>query len=280
MQKIEVQLYDSTVEHTFPQVGYFTFSNYDEPKKIKWVKNDPPHKLAIFTETHFDTALSINSKIKIAWLVESADIHRWAADKIKELENQFDYIFTHNKELLSRSDKYHQVYVGSSRISNEDVDRVFEKDRLVSIIASSKTMTAGHFFRHDIIKNIQGVDLWGTGYKYFKDKREPLANYMYSIAVMNAKYDYYFTEILIDCFMFKTIPIFYGCPNIGDIFDLRGMYTFDTIEELKTILDKISPEDYNVRLEYVNKNYEIAKNNFMITDDIIADKIKELGLDL
>jgi hypothetical protein len=80
--------------------------------------------------------------------------------------------------------------------------------------------------------------------------------------------------------MFKTIPIFYGCPNIGDIFDLRGMYTFDTIEELKTILDKINLEDYNVRLEYVNKNYEIAKNNFMITDDIIADKIKELGIDL
>lgn len=280
MQKIEVQLYDGIFEHTLPHVGYYTASYYTEPQKIKWVKNNPPHKLAVFTETHFDIASSIDSEIKIAWLVESAGIHPWAIEKIKELEGNFDYIFTNNKELASRSDKYHQVYVGSTWAPAEDIDRDFVKSKLVSIIASNKTMTSGHMLRHDIIKNISGVDLWGSGYKYFKTKKEPLAEYMYSIAIMNAKYDYYFTEILIDCFIYKTVPIFYGCSNIGDIFDLRGMYVFDNIEELRSILDKINVEDYNSKLEYVNKNYEIAKNNFMITDDIIADKIQELGIDL
>jgi hypothetical protein len=232
-----------------------------------------PHEVAIFTESHFDMAYSVDSKIKIAWLVESAGVHPWAVSKIIEKENDFDYILTHNKELLNRSDKYHKVFVGSSRIEKEDIDREFVKDKLISMIASNKRMTAGHIFRHEISSQISGVDFWGSSHKYFSSKKEPLENYMYSIAIMNTRYDYYFTEILIDCFMYKAIPIFWGCPSIGEIFDLRGMYTFDTVEELKTILDKISPEDYNGRMEFINKNYEIAKTNFISTDDIIAKKI-------
>lgn len=278
MEKIEVQLYDSIFEHTFPHVGYYTASNYDEPKKIKWVKNNPPHQLAVFTETHLDIASSVDSKIKIAWLVESEGIHPWAIEKIIQTEDSFDYIFTHNEKLLERSNKYHKVLVGSSRIEKEDIDKEFNKNKLVSMIASYKTMTPGHIFRHEIARQVSGIDLWGSRYKSFNSKREPLSEYMYTISIMNAKYNHYFTEVLTDCFMYKSIPIFWGFPKVGEIFDLRGMYTFNTIDELKSILDKINPEDYNSKLKYINKNYEIAKDKFMITDDIIADKIKELNL--
>lgn len=277
MSKLKVNLYDSIFAHTFNHVGYYTASNYDMPEKIEWVKNDPSIDISIFTETDLDIAPSVDSKIKIAWLVESMAIHPWIYQKISEIENNFDYIFTHDVELLKRSNKYIQVYVGSSRIEKDDIDKNFEKNKLISMIASNKQMTDGHRFRHEIINNISGVDIWGAK-RYFSTKRDPLSNYMYSIAVMNARYNYYFTEILIDCLMYKTIPIFYGCPDIGDIFDLRGMYIFESISDLNKILSKISYSDYKSKLEFININYKIAKNNFMITDDIIADKLRELKI--
>jgi len=276
MSKAKIQLYDGVFEHTFPHVGYYTASNYDMPKKVEWVKNDPPHDLAVFTETHLDMASTVSSKIKIAWIVESKGIHPWAYEKIKELEDNFDYILVNDKELVSRSEKYHQIYVGASRINQENIDKKFNKNKLVSLIASHKTMTPGHILRHEIARKQFSIDLWGSAYKPFLDKVEPLGDYMYSIVILNAKYDYYFNEALMDCFMHKAIPIFWGCPGIGDIFDARGIYLFNDIEELKTILDKISFDDYNSRLKYINKNYKIVKDNFMITDDIIANKIKEI----
>jgi hypothetical protein len=44
--------------------------------------------------------------------------------------------------------------------------------------------------------------------------------------------DYYFTEKLIDCFLMETVPVYWGCPGIGSIFDERGILRFETPDEL------------------------------------------------
>lgn len=277
---MKISLYDDLFDHSLQEDGFYTVSAGKKPQKIEWVKNSPPHDIAVFTESHFDIAPTIDSKIKIAWLVESKVLHAWAYEKIKEIENNFDFIFTHDKSLIERFNKYKEIYVGASRIKDENVDKLFEKNKGVSLIASHKRMTAGHIFRHEVARKNFSVDLWGSAYKPFIDKEEALGEYMYSIVILNGKYDYYFNEALIDCFMHKTIPIFWGCPSINKFFDINGIYEFDTMKDLEEILDKISPDDYNSRLEYVNKNYKIAKNKFMSTDDIVADKIKELVIDI
>jgi hypothetical protein len=50
----------------------------------------------------------------------------------------------------------------------------------------------------------------------------------------------WFTEKLVDCFRTKTIPIYKGCPNIKDFYNKKGIITFDTMEELSTILNNIN----------------------------------------
>lgn len=285
MSRYKIRLYDEIFNHSFGMIGYYTASNLDRPERVEWTKTEQTD-VCVFTESNFDDASNVDCKYKVAWLVESKGVHEFAYEKIGEIENNFDYILTHDKQLVNRSKnvrsiknkKYHQVYVGSSRIDRSLIDINTVKTKMCSMIASNKTMTAGHMFRHQIASSFSNFDKWGSGYQYFTSKEDPLRPYMYSIVVMNAKYDYYFTEYLIDCFICKTIPIFWGCPSIGDIFDVRGMYVFDTIEELKNILDNMSESDYNSKLKYINKNYEIAKNKFLITDDIVFDKIKELCL--
>jgi AAA15 family ATPase/GTPase len=68
----------------------------------------------------------------------------------------------------------------------------------------------------------------------------------------------WFTEKIIDCFMTKTIPIYKGCPNIGDFYEEKGIIKFETIEELEQILNSLDGEIYQNMIEHIEKNYEKA----------------------
>ena len=143
------------------------------------------------------------------------------------------------------------------------------------MIASHKQTTIGHKFRHDIVKNLQHkhkFDMWGSGYRHFNSKNDPLKDYYFSVSIMNSKIDNFFTEVLVDNFRLGTVPIFWGCPNIGEYFDERGIITFDTMEDLDDILSKLTVKDYTDRLDYIKKNFIISKE-YISTDDIIANTI-------
>ena len=74
--------------------------------------------------------------------------------------------------------------------------------------------------------------------------------------------------------MTGTIPIYWGCPSIGDFFDLDGIITFDSLDELDYILGSLTPELYMEKLESINNNF-IKSQDFIIADDIVYKKIKD-----
>ena len=53
--------------------------------------------------------------------------------------------------------------------------------------------------------------------------------YQYSIVMENGRYPNWITEKLIDCLLSRTIPIYWGAPNVGEYFDRDGILTFDNI---------------------------------------------------
>jgi hypothetical protein len=114
------------------------------------------------------------------------------------------------------------------------------------------------------------VDLYGRGFNEIPDKLTGLKDYMFSIVVENTKKDYYFTEKLIDCFRTGTIPIYWGCPSIGEFFDLNGMIIFDDIYEMKPILNSINLNTYNEKIESVRNNFEKAKK-YLIAEDYMFE---------
>ncbi len=219
----------------------------------------------------------VKTEVKIAWLIEPRSIDPSSYETIKRVENKFDYIFTHDRELLNRSNKYKRSLVGSSRVP-DDMWGIHKKDKNLSIIASDKRLTVGHRLRHDVIsaiRNSTDIDQWGSGYRFFESKLEPLKPYRYSISIMNYKTDNYFTEILIDNFLLGTIPIFWGCENIGEFFNVEGIIQFNNIDDLFNILPTLTEENYNNRINVINDNLEIAKQ-YVSTDDMIAREIKRL----
>jgi hypothetical protein len=104
-------------------------------------------------------------------------------------------------------------------------------------------------------------------------------NSMFHVAVENSTHKNYFTDKIIDCFCTKTLPIYWGAPNMGDFYDDRGIIYFKDENELVNILNNLTPEDYYSRLEYINNNYELAKQNsdFFKRVENFLDQIIELN---
>ncbi len=68
----------------------------------------------------------------------------------------------------------------------------------------------------------------------------------------------------------KTVPIYWGCPNIGKWFDIRGMMIVDNIDDIVSSCNSINENTYNEMLPFVEENYNKAQ--YLKT---IGDRLKE-----
>lgn len=236
-----------------------------------WDRNDiNENNSLIVTDNHL--RLIKNKSNKTAWTIESEAISPHVYNQ--SVLNEYNKVYTHNKRLLDIGAKYTFVPVGGCWIKPHE-QFIYEKTKLISIIASNKTTTSGHKLRHLAVdKNKEQIDVYGRQYKPIENKILGLKDYMFQIVIENSKYDYYFTEKLIDCFKTGTIPIYWGCPSIGDFFDENGLIFFDNVEELSNIINKLNEEEYKKRINSVHYNfYEADKyllsEKYMIENNLI-----------
>jgi len=279
------------VDIMFAHAKYST--DYQESEYIEWdrtpIKND---KIVFYTDYSLDQVrppilmnmkdgikfkspgfgkydpIVDNNQVNIAWLLESPDItsqsHKW----IEYNNNKFDYVLTHNKELLNRGENFKFSATGGCWIKPED-QKIYDKSKLLSIIASAKRSTYGHLLRHECINKYRSkFDIYGREYNPVDYKLDALKDYAFSITIENTNRDYYFTEKLIDCFMTGTVPIYWGCPSIGDFFNVDGMIIFNSIDDLAKILDELSFDKYEQMKDAIEKNFEAAKE-YLIAEDFI-----------
>jgi len=104
------------------------------------------------------------------------------------------------------------------------------KNRSISAIVTSKQMYRGHRMRFRLIRDLAKklpIDLYGRGINPLKDKWDGLAEYRYSIAMENDYQPHWWSEKIADCFLAGTVPIYYGCPNIGDYFPEKSFINLD-----------------------------------------------------
>lgn len=177
---------------------------------------------------------------------------------------KFDLILTWNKDLLALPNAQKFIF-GCCWIDWDTFNP--EKRKQISFITSNKGWAPGHQIRLSIWDGLEDVeDLNGFEIlKHMSPPRAPSKNFLfenakYSITLENQKLENWITEKVIDCFASKTIPIYWGCPNIGDYFNTDGIITFDTLEELKDILDNLEESYYDDRIDIIEENFEISKS--------------------
>ena len=214
-------------------------------------------------------------------------------DIVKQNADKFDRILTFDSELLKlpnavfRNGGYEAVLNKSVHsqeyplLQDELLYKIYDKHKLISFITSNKVMTNGHQFRVDcartLINKSVAVDFFGRGIRDIVGKIEGLQDYKFSVAIENGNYDNYFTEKILDCFLTGTIPIYNGCENISDFFDMNGIITFNTIDELHNIVTTLTDSDYESRKDAIQRNFELAKqyayNNDQLFDKFLKDLI-------
>jgi hypothetical protein len=228
--------------------------------------------ITIITDHHIlQNQKNINRKI--AWLIEPTCISPTTYEFIENNYSKFEYVLTHEKKILDTIPNSIFIPFGGCwiEIFNHKIEK---KTKNISIIVSEKRMTDGHNLRHEIISRYKkDIDVFGRGYNPISNKIEALLDYKFSIVIENCKRDYWFTEKLIDCFVTGTIPIYWGCPSIGDFFDLNGIIVIENIDDLFEIISSCNEELYHSKYESVLKNFEVSKN-YLLPDDRIFNFIK------
>lgn len=200
----------------------------------------------------------VQNKHKFCWLIEPETLIRNEYQYVISNSNKFNKIFTHSKLMLENSINSVFIPYGTTFLSENEF-KLYKKTKLISIISSNKNFLPGHNFRLKVVqklKEMKFIDIFGRGFNEIERKCLGLADYCYSVAMENSKYDFYFTEKLIDCFLSGTIPIYYGCPSIYKFFNMNGVYHMNSIYDLDDIISKISVEDYYSRIDAVKDNFE------------------------
>ena len=218
-------------------------------------KEDP---LVVTDAAFYDLDPSYNNVY--LWIIESPLIleHFYIGyfEKVNRNKEKFKKIFTHDKYLIESDNKF--VFKSHGDCNIIDYQNL-DKNKLLSMISSNKRWVGGHELRHQIIQKYHNkFDLYGRGFNDINRKEIGLNQYAFSIAVENCQRDYYFTEKIIDCFRTKTIPIYWGCPSIGDFFDKRGIIQFDNIDQLDYIINSLDYSKYYDVIDAVENNYRLS----------------------
>lgn len=257
---IEAGLFDGT----FTEENSATLSgdnHGDSPANVRWVR-DRVLPVTFYTDIRLDEAINHPSNItKVAWLIEPYSISYTHYEKAIALEAVFDHILTFDRSYLDRGPKWKYYSLGGSWISGNDWTDRPTKNKFISLIGTEKHRARGHSMRHKIaeLSRLFPIDIMGRGYRPILSKIEALRPYCYSIVVENERIPGYFTEKLIDCMSQCTLPIYWGCPDIGNYFDTEGMISFETIEELVEIMVNLPKSDeWSKRYPAMRRNIDIA----------------------
>jgi len=260
----EINIRDSSFAH-HPE----SMTHEKKATKFKWCRENKIVSDSCFlTDMHLQEVDKMKSKRKIAILIEPRAINPFTYKFVEENSKKFDFILTFDKELLDRGANFLFYPFGVCWIKDHTLPT---KTKLCSMIASAKRMTPGHNFRQDVIAKFSNrVDHFGTGFKRIALKEEGLRDYYFSIVMENSRADYYFSEKIIDCFATQTIPIYWG-SNVSKFFDMSGIITFNTMEDLEEIYSKLTPELYYSMREGMTNNLLKVKE-YEIPEDWLFDK--------
>ncbi len=133
----------------------------------------------------------------------------------------------------------------------------------ISVVTSAKRDLPGHRLRLRVSERWPDrLDRFGKAYQPVESKNEALDNYRFSLAVENSRSTGYFTEKVLDCFLTRTIPIYWGDPELGRFFDMDGVIDCQTEKDIDRAVKTVTEQDYEDRRAVIDRNFETAIGYF------------------
>ena len=258
------------------------YSNWDLQSDFESDKN-----IEIYVDTFPPTIYQPNI-IKIIIIQEVFNI-----ENLRKLttnyKSAYDYIFTYDQEILNTNEKAIPFLCINTWISNY----IFkEKIFGISTLIGGKTnnLLEGYNIRHQLWNKQNQIKIskqfYLSSYSKYKlinyenqlvlgDNKNDMFDTQYHIAIENTSYKNMFTEKLIDCFQTKTIPIYYGCSNISDYFNIDGIMIAYNIDDIINICNNVKPDYYESKIEAIEDNYNRSMK-YLSHKQILDNKLAEL----
>jgi hypothetical protein len=248
------------------------------------VNSTAPKKVVVFVDSpqYYERFEDYDLKVAVTCepdeLIGSTEVFtKWA--------NKFDIILTWDEKLLKlpNAKRFLQPY------SAHWVDILnynnWNKEFSISTVVGGKSETVGHKMRHELydrqeeIKTLKRFFCSGNWPRsnpfnnpYLGKSKDPLFNSMFHICIENVgRRKNAITEKLIDALVTKTIPIHWGCTNLDEFFDTRGIIVCKDVDDIIETSNQLTPELYYSMKPYIENNFKNALKYFDIRVNIISE---------
>jgi hypothetical protein len=252
----------------------FNLNDYDVNKSVElWIDT-------------FDRIDVSRAKKKIFIALEPEEVIH-LNEHIEYFSKAFHFILTYDETLLKKLDNAILFEFGTTWIDLEEAKKI-KKEFSVSTVCGQKSITKHQKYRHKVWLSQEKITIpkkfflsqhggprLFEGNEILRDSKMPMFNSMFHICMENVSKKYYFTEKLIDSFICKSVPIYFGCSNVEDYFDERGIIRVNNADDVIKACNSLTEKDYNDRLEYIEENFKRAIK-WKSHSERVYNKIKEL----
>lgn len=251
------------------------------PKTCRYVRNQMDwNGITLFTDRcMFDgTPEKVRSTYKVGWLHEGAELRRENYTDAYRVRDSFDGILTAERSLWEPHDRFWPTIRGGTWIP-EEYWGLYPKQKSVSMILSDKTELSGHQFRHVVANSELPIDKFGPSYTQIGTRKHyAYKNYRFAVVVEASRREDWFSEHLLDCIAYGTIPLYWGCPNIEQYLDPEGILPIDNLLDMADLWPYLTESLYEYMLPHARHNLELMKQ-YAITEDWFVPNILEPFLD-
>ena len=160
---------------------------------------------------------------------------------------------------------------------------------LVTILGwNSKEDSTGCIYkeRYDLVNFLTNtadyVDFFGWGdsgnkYPSLSEKKDGLMNYKFSLCIENSNEKNYISEKFYDCILTDTIPIYFGCKNVKELWPDGGYILIEDVRDHNAVLSLLSDikKDIDRLYEEISPKTKLMKERYF-RDYNLLDKIVNL----
>jgi hypothetical protein len=191
-------------------------------------------------------------------------LHDWTIQN-KDL---FQIILTQSDKVLNNCDNAIYQPFGHTWLQPNQYEKKHNKEFKISHLQGKLLKTYGHSLRHEVTARKNEFSIPTKFYETYGDRNNIedarlgkefiFGDSQFGVVIENTSHRGYFTEKILDCLLLKTIPLYWGCSNIGDYFDIDGIIPFNNVDDLIYISNNLTEEFYESKKEIINKNWKLA----------------------
>ena len=239
--------------------------------------------LSIFIESP-PTKQEDLSSINVLVLVEPNEyfnFHDWAIQN----KHLFSLILTWSDKVLNNCDNAVFLPFGHTWMKPDQYEKQHEKKFEIAHLSGILNKSYGHSMRHEIIARQNEIKIPTNFHTTIGDrhniedarigKETVFGGSQFGVVIENFSHEGFFTEKILDCFLLKTIPIYWGCSNIDSFFHSKGIIKFENVDHFIRSVNTLTEDYYEQHKDVIEWNYHEALQ-YVDYEQNVVNKITEI----